>query len=311
MSRRRQSRAADLVSLLVAFVASAVVIGLLGAGLFIPTVGAAGALTRSSIDVFDSLPNEFTRAPVSQRSTILDAKGNVIATPYHVNRVVVPLAQVAPIMRKAQVAIEDSRFYKHGGVDVRGVLRALVANASSTSIQGGSTLTQQYVKLLLEETALKSGDQAAAQAATARSGVTGVTRKLQELKFSIQLEKTMTKDQILQGYLNLVYYGDQAYGVEAAASHYFNKSAKDLNLPEAAMIAGLSQNPGTSDPVHDPDKALARCNVVLERMGQLGLISEKDLATAQAVPLEQMMHVTTTPNSCSASGDNATSATTS
>lgn len=115
MSRRRQSRAADLVSLLVAFVASAVVIGLLGAGLFIPTVGAAGALTRSSIDVFDSLPNEFTRAPVSQRSTILDAKGNVIATPYHVNRVVVPLAQVAPIMRKAQVAIEDSRFYEHGG----------------------------------------------------------------------------------------------------------------------------------------------------------------------------------------------------
>jgi len=305
MNRRRRSRAATLVSLLAAFVACAVVTGLLGAGFFIPTVGAAGALTRSSIDVFDSLPNEFTRAPVSQRSTILDAKGNVIATPYHVNRVVVPLAQVAPIMQKAQVAIEDSRFYEHGGVDVRGVLRALVANASGTSTQGGSTLTQQYVKLLLEETALKSGDQAAAQAATARSGVAGVTRKLQELKFSIQLEKTMAKDQILEGYLNLVYYGDRAYGVEAAASHYFNKSAKQLNLPEAAMIAGLSQNPGTSDPVHYPDKALARRNVVLERMRQLGLISANDLAAAKAVTLEQMMHVTATPNSCAGSGDNA------
>jgi len=301
----RATNLSKILRLLVAFLAAAVTLGLLGAGLVVPAVGAAGAVTRSGVDAFDALPSEFTSAPLSQQSKVLDVKGNVMATPYDVNRIIVPLSQVAPVMQKAQVAIEDSRFFEHGGVDVRGVVRAVVSNASGTSTQGGSTLTQQYVKLQLQQTALSAGDKAGADAAIVRSGVAGLTRKLQELKYSIQLEKTMSKDQILQGYLNLVYYGDQTYGVEAAARHYFGKSAKDLNLPEAALLAGLAQNPGTTDPVHNPDRALARRNVVLDRMRELGLITGPELVDAKAVPLAAMLHLTAAPSSCSSAGDSA------
>jgi len=301
----RATSLAKILRLLVAFLAAAVVMGLLGAGLVVPAVGAAGAATRSSVDAFDALPSEFASAPLSQQSKVLDVLGNVMATPYDVNRIIVPLSEVAPVMRTAQVAIEDSRFYEHGGVDVRGVVRAVVSNASGTSTQGGSTLTQQYVKLQLQQTALTAGDKAGAEAAIARSGVAGLTRKLQELKYSIQLEKTMSKDAILQGYLNLVYYGDQTYGVEAAARHYYGKSAKDLNLPEAALLAGLAQNPGTTDPVHNPDRAFSRRNVVLDRIHELGLITGTELADAKAVPLAAMLHLTAAPSSCSGAGDTA------
>jgi membrane peptidoglycan carboxypeptidase len=300
----RTTNIASIIPLLGAFVAAALVMGLLGAGLIMPTVGAAGAITRTGVDMFDALPSEFTAASLSQQSTILDAKGGVIATPHDENRIIVPLDQVAPVMQKAQIAIEDSRFYEHGGVDVRGVVRALVSNASgSVNTSGGSTLTQQFVKLTLLDTALKAGDTEAAQAAVTQRGLAGVTRKLQELKYSIQLEKEQSKDQILQGYLNIVYYGDQAYGVQAAAKHYFNKDAKDLNLPEAALIAGLAQNPGTTDPVNNPERAVARRNVVLDRMHELGLISDQEMTDAKAVKLADMLKVTSTPTACQAAGD--------
>jgi len=306
MHAGRTTNIASIISLLGAFLAAAVVMGLLAAGLVMPAVGAAGAAARSGVDVFDSLPTEFTSAPLSQQSRILAAGGEPLATPYEENRIIVPLANVAPIMRKAQVAIEDSRFYEHGGVDMRGVVRALASNVAGTTVQGGSTLTQQYVKLLLQDTALKAGDKAAAEAAVTRSGLPGLTRKLQELKYSIQLEKDMTKDQILQGYFNLVYYGDQAYGVEAAARHYFGgKSAKDLTLPEAALIAGLAQNPGTTDPVRNPDRAQARRNVVLDRMYELGVIQAPEYTAAKAVPLGQMLKVTPAVSSCASAGENA------
>ena len=303
MKAGRTTNIASIIPLLGAFVGAAVVMGLLGAGLVMPSVGAAGAVTRTGVDMFDALPSEFTAATLSQQSKILDAKGNVIATPHDENRIIVPLDQIAPVMQKAQVAIEDSRFYEHGGVDVRGVVRALVSNASgSVNTSGGSTLTQQYVKLTLLDTALKNKDTEAAQAATTQKGLAGVTRKLQELKYSIQLEKEQTKDQILQGYLNITYYGDQAYGVEAASKHYFNKGAKDLSLPEAAMIAGLAQNPGTTDPVHYPERAIARRNVVLDRMQELGLITAKESTDAKAVGFDQK-NVTSAPTACQAAGN--------
>jgi len=285
MHAGRATSLARVLRLLAVFLVASVVMGTLAAGLALPGVGGLGAATRSSVTLFDSLPSQFTASPLAQQSKMLDVKGNVIATPYEVNRVVVPLSAVAPVMREAQVAIEDSRFYAHGGVDVRGVVRALASNAAGTTVQGGSTLTQQYVKVLLQETALTVGNKVAADAAAARSGAAGLSRKLQELKYSLQLERTKSKDEILQGYLNLVYYGDQAYGVQAAAQHYFHKDAKDLLLPEAALVAGLAQNPGTTDPVNHPDKALARRNVVLDRMRELGLITDQQVTDAKAVSL--------------------------
>jgi membrane peptidoglycan carboxypeptidase len=289
----------NILSLLGAFVATSVVLGLLGAGLMMPVVGATGAVAREGVGVFDALPSDFTAGPLAQQSRILAADGSLIATPYDENRIVVPLARVAPIMRQAQVAIEDSRFYEHGGVDPQGVARAAVSNLRGGDTQGASTLTQQYVKITLQENALRNNDKAAAQAAVARQGLAGYSRKLQELKYAVTVEQQLTKDQILQGYFNLVYYGDQAYGVEAAARHYFGISASALTLPQAAMLAGLTQRPGATDPVHFPEAALARRNVVLDRMHQLRLITDQAWAAARASKVQ--LKVTSAQNSCATS----------
>ena len=289
-----------ILSLLGAFVATSVVLGLLGAGLVMPAVGATGAVARQGVGVFDALPSDFTAGPLAQQSRILAADGSLIATPYDENRIVVPLAKVAPVMRQAQVAIEDSRFYEHGGVDPQGVARAAVSNLRGGDTQGASTLTQQYVKITLQENALRNNDKAAAEAAVARQGLAGYSRKLQELKYAVTVEQQLTKDQILQGYFNLVYYGDQAYGVEAAARHYFGVSASALTLPQAAMLAGLTQRPGATDPVHFPEAALARRNVVLDRMHQLRP-DHRQAVDARPGPPRSQLKVTPAQNSCATS----------
>jgi membrane peptidoglycan carboxypeptidase len=293
--QRRGTNFANVISLLGALVATSLVLGLLGAGLMMPTVAATGALARGGVAVFDALPGDFTTNPLSQQSRILASDGSLIATPYDENRIIVPLAQIAPVMRQAQIAIEDSRFYEHGGVDPQGVGRAFLTNLRSGSTQGASTLTQQYVKITLQENALRNQDKRAAEAATAKN----YTRKLQELKYAVTLEKTLTKDQILQGYLNLVYYGGQAYGVEAAARHYFGVKASQLNLQQAATLAGLVQAPSASDPIRRPAKALARRNVVLDRMHDLGLVTDKAWKTARASKI--VIHTKPAQNSCALS----------
>ncbi|MEI2730546.1 MAG: penicillin-binding protein [Dermatophilaceae bacterium] len=294
----RATNVSGVMKLLAAFLAAAGVMGLLTAGVVMPAVGAAGAATRAGVDLFDSLPGEFTTSPLSEQSVILNADGSQLATPYDENRVIVPLSEIAPIMRTAQVAIEDHRFYEHGGADLQGIVRAFISNQSSGGVTGGgSTLTQQYVKITLQENAVRTGDTDAARKAIAQN----YGRKIQELKYAVQLEKTLTKDQILEGYLNLVYYGDRAYGVEAAAEHYFSKHAKELTLTEAALLAGVVQNPGTTDPINFPDKALARRNVVLDRMHELKLISDKDWTDAKAVKLADILHPKAAQNSCQSS----------
>jgi membrane peptidoglycan carboxypeptidase len=286
---------ANILSLLGAFVVTSVVIGLLGAGLVMPAVGATGAATRQGVHVFDSLPSDFTQTPLSQQSRILADDGTLISTPYDENRVIVPLAQIAPVMRQAQIAIEDSRFYEHGGIDPQGVGRAFISNLGGGSTQGASTLTQQYVKITLQENALNRDDKLGAQAATAKS----YTRKLQELKYAVTLEKNLTKNQILEGYLNLVYFGGQAYGVEAAARHFFGVSAAKLNLPQAATLAGLVQLPSETDPIKNPARALARRNVVLDRMHTLNLIDDK--AWQAAKNTKMVTNNKPTPSSCALS----------
>ncbi|MBE3076063.1 MAG: penicillin-binding protein, partial [Actinobacteria bacterium] len=286
---------ANVISLLWAFVATSVVLGLLGAGLVMPTVAATGAAAREGVYIFDALPGEFTQNPLSQQSRILAADGSLIATPYDENRIIVPLARIAPVMRQAQIAIEDSRFYEHGGVDPQGVGRALISNLRGGDTQGASTLTQQYVKITLQENALRNDDTKAARAATAKN----YTRKFQELKYAITLEKNLTKDQILQGYLNLVYYGGQAYGVEAAARHFFGVSAAKLNLQQAATLAGLVQLPSQTDPIRNPAKARARRNVVLDRMHTLNLITGK--AWQKAKKSKMVVNPKPARNSCALS----------
>ncbi|HET8594439.1 MAG TPA: transglycosylase domain-containing protein [Intrasporangium sp.] len=286
------------ITLLTAFVSAAVLLGVLAAGIAAPSVAAIGSLAEAGDNAFNSLPSTLTVNPLAEGSRILAADGSVIATPQDENRTVIPLSRVAPIMQKAQVAIEDSRFYQHGAVDPQGIVRALLEDArTGAAAQGASTLTQQFVKLSLQEQALAAGQDAAAQAATAKT----LLRKLTELRYAAALEQTWSKDQILAGYLNLAYYGDGAYGVEAAAEHYFGVHASHLTLPEAATLAGLVRSPSSTDPVTHPKAGQDRRNVVLDRMHQLGIISTAAWTKAKKRPLAKDLNVTQQPSTCAAS----------
>ncbi len=170
----------------------------------------------------------------------------------------------------AQIAIEDHRFYEHGAIDFQGFGRAFVKTLTGDT-QGASTLTQQYVKLVRVESAVAAGDEEGVRKATEVT----IDRKIIEARYAMALEERLTKDEILERYLNIAYYGDGAYGVEAAAQHYWGTTAKDLTLDQAAMLAGLVQNPVSTNPVKNPEKAIERRDVVLNQMVELGMISEE------------------------------------
>ncbi|MFF7793048.1 transglycosylase domain-containing protein [Streptomyces sp. NPDC007991] len=262
------------------FLGVSVLAGAVLAGIALPAVGALGLAAKGSVEGFDELPANMKTPPLSQRTTILDADGGQIATVFSRDRTVVPLKDVSPYMQKAIVAIEDSRFYQHGAVDLKGVLRALNKNARSGEVaQGASTLTQQYVKNVFVE---EAGDD---PTKVAQATQQTIGRKIRELKYAIQVEEELGKKRILQNYLNITFFGQQAYGVEAAARRYFSKSAKDLNLQEAALLAGIVQSPSRYDPVNDEAEATKRRNTVLRRMAEVGDISRAQAAEAMKAPL--------------------------
>ncbi|MGY3203139.1 transglycosylase domain-containing protein [Streptomyces sp. TE5632] len=262
------------------FLGVSVLAGAVLAGIALPAVGALGLAAKGSVESFDELPANLKTPPLSQRTTILDAKGGQIATVYSRDRTVVDLKDISPHLQKAIVAIEDSRFYEHGAVDLKGVLRAMNRNAQSGGVsEGASTLTQQYVKNVFVE---EAGDD---PTKVAQATQQTIGRKIRELKFAIQVEEELGKKKILENYLNITFFGQQAYGVEAAAQRYFSKSAKDLNLQESALLAGLVQSPSRYDPVNDETEATKRRNVVLARMAQVGDISQEEAAKASKAPL--------------------------
>ncbi|MBC3841405.1 transglycosylase domain-containing protein [Streptacidiphilus sp. 4-A2] len=209
-----------------------------------------------------------------------DANGGVIASVYSRDRTIVPLGQIAPIMRSALIDIEDHRFYQHGAIDLQGTLRALTTNAGAGTVsQGGSTLTQQYVKNVFVE---EAGDDQA-KVLEAQRQTTG--RKIKELRYAIKMEESLTKDQILEDYLNITFFGEHAYGVEAAAERYFSVHAAQLTAPQAALLAGLVQSPSAYDPVSSPRLALQRRNRVLAAMAGYGTITRAQAVLYQATGL--------------------------
>ncbi|MBB5939483.1 transglycosylase domain-containing protein [Streptomyces zagrosensis] len=262
------------------FLGVSVLSGAVLAGLALPAAGVLGLAAKGSVEGFDEIPANMKAPPLSERTTILDVKGNEIAKVYSRDRTVVGLADISPYMQKAIVAIEDARFYEHGAIDLKGVLRAVNKNAQSGGVsEGASTLTQQYVKnVFIEEAGNDSGKFAAA---TEQS----IGRKIKELKYAIQVEKELGKKRILQNYLNITFFGQQAYGVEAAAQRYFSKSAKDLNLEQSALLAGIVQSPSRYDPVNDPQEATERRNTVLGRMAEVKDVTSAQAAAAQKKPL--------------------------
>ena len=246
----------------------------------------AGLVLSAGADWVDdqkaALPVQLLSPSASQVTRIYanDAK-TLITTFYDEDRHDVALGQIAPAMQKAIVAAEDTRFFQHGGVDLKGVARALVKDSSSgTAAQGASTITMQLVRnTLKEDPTLTAAERADAIADTP-------ARKLREIQYAVELEQRLTKPQILQNYLNIVYFGDGAYGVEAASRRIFGVTPAHLDLAQAALIAGIVQNPEADNPVSgDKAKARARQLYVLGAMAKAGTITPAQQAAATAEKL--------------------------
>jgi penicillin-binding protein 1A len=225
-----------------------VTVALLAAG-----AGAIMAISRN-------LPSleELRRGPVAVNTVIFDRHGEKIAELYGgENRVLLPSSKIPDVMKQATVAVEDERFYEHHGVDFQGVVRAMVENIQAgTVVQGGSTITEQYVKN--------------AYVGNERT----YSRKIREAVLAWELEDKWTKDRILTEYLNTVFYGSRAYGVEAASRTFFHKPALKLKLHEAALLAALPKAPSQFNPVSDPSEAKRRRNLVVQLMADQGYVTQ-------------------------------------
>ncbi|NUP59463.1 MAG: penicillin-binding protein [Pseudarthrobacter sp.] len=264
------------------FLGVSAVCGVLVAGLLVPAAAVSGSAASGSIQFFDTLPAELKVDPPSQTTRILAADGSEVASVYTENRTKVSLDQISPNMKNAIIAVEDSRFYDHGGVDTTGILRALVSTVRGNK-QGASTITQQYVNNVLNANLAAAGEEDQIKL----NGVNkGVGDKLREMKLAIALEKEFSKDQILEGYLNIVFFNRDAYGIEAASRYFFSTTAKDLTLPQAALLAGLVNSPSAFDPITNPEKSKQRRDLVLGLMKDQRKITQEEYAAAVATPVE-------------------------
>jgi membrane peptidoglycan carboxypeptidase len=292
-------RAVHAFACLIAFVLVAALAGVIGSAVFIPAASVANKVSGSTSEFVDGLPTELNDFVLPQKSIMLAGDGTPIAQFYEENRIPVAITAVNPLMAKAVVAIEDSRFYEHRGVDTRGVIRAAVHNASDDGgQQGASTLTMQYVRNLLIEQAVARGDKQGIKDARKREN----SRKIKEMRLAVELEKRTTKEKILEGYLNIADFNDRVYGVEAASRHYFGRSARQLSLSQAATLAGMVQSPKRLNPRVFPAASQARRNVVLGRMLQLGVIGPDDYRKAATQPLVKDLKIVPTPSGCANAG---------
>jgi penicillin-binding protein 1A len=200
---------------------------------------------------------------------VYDVRGDLVSELFVERRTVLPLSQIPLDFQRAVIAIEDDIFYSHPGVDVKGILRAFLTNLrKGHTAQGGSTITQQLAKniFLTQERTF--------------------ARKIKELLMTLQIERNFSKDEILQLYLNQIYFGHGAYGIEAAARIFFGKPAQELGLAECALLAGLPKWPSRYSPFNHPDRAIQRRNVVLRRMRNLGYITEQEELRTQGHALK-------------------------
>jgi penicillin-binding protein 1A len=222
------------------------------------------ALAYPNLPALDSLTDYRPKMPLR----IFSADNVLIGEFGEERRNLVHIKDIPDVMKKAVLAIEDDRFYDHGGIDYTGILRAAVHNATGGARQGASTITQQVARnfFLSSEQTLK--------------------RKLYEVLLAWKIEKNLTKDQILEVYMNQIYLGQRAYGFSSAAQIYFGKNLKDISVAEAAMLAGLPKAPSAYNPVVNPKRARTRQQYILQRMFQLGYITDAQFQTAKADPLK-------------------------
>ncbi|MEO3758476.1 transglycosylase/D,D-transpeptidase PonA2 [Mycobacterium sp. B14F4] len=270
------------------------------AALMFPVVGGFGLVSNRASDVVANGSAQLVEGEVPQVSTMVDAKGNTIAWLYSQRRFEVSGEQIANTMKLAIVSIEDKRFAEHNGVDWQGTLTGLSGYLSGNlDTRGGSTIEQQYVKnyqlLVIAQTDAEK-----------RAAIeTTPARKLREIRMALTLDKTFTKPEILTRYLNLVSFGNGAFGVQDAAQTYFGINAADLNWQQSALLAGMVQSTSTLDPYTNPEGALARRNVVLDTMIQNIPEEAEALRAAKEQPLGVLPQPKELPRGCIAAGDRA------
>jgi membrane peptidoglycan carboxypeptidase len=256
--------------------------GVLVAAAAFPALAVTGLVARTGAEAFESLPVELRVTQAPQASRVFAADGRTpLAVFFDENRQDVSLAEIAPAMRNAIIAAEDHGFYRHKGVDIRGFLRALVANTVGAR-QGASTLTMQLVRM---SATYSASDPRAVIAASEDTGA----RKLREMRLASIVEAHLSKDEILQRYLNLAPFGHGTYGVSAASRFYFGKRPGKLTVPEAAMLAGLVKAPGFYDALDrsgpGATETLNRRNWVIGQLAETGAITAAEATAGQAVPL--------------------------
>ncbi|HET6704113.1 transglycosylase domain-containing protein [Amycolatopsis sp.] len=254
--------------------------GVLVAGMLFPVVGAAGVMSNQASETVEKTSSDLADIPPPLVTTVTDNTGKPIATLYDQYRLPITENQINEATKWALVSVEDKRFYEHHGVDWQGTLRAAVSNSTGADTQGASTLTQQYVKNYLINVVYR-GDTIGQKKAQEQS----IARKLKEARIAIQLETKLTKQQILAGYLNIVEFSRQIYGIGAAAHAYFDTTPEKLTVPQAALLAGLVNNPINNDPWKHADKATARRNLVLDRMVDNKKLAKADADRFKAEPL--------------------------
>lgn len=247
------------------------------AGLMLPVL----AGTRAVATQLDQLLGDFLDLQLPGESVMLAADGTEIARFAAYDRKPVTLAEISPWVPKALIATEDVRFWQHPGVDVFGLVRAVRNNAKASSQEGGSTITMQYVKNVALLKAELSGDPEGVRQATEGT----ISRKGTEILKAVALERKLSKEQILEGYLNVVNFGSDAYGIDAAARRYFSRDAKTVSLSQAATLVGVLKAPSSLNPIRNPEGALKRRNLVLARLESNGDISPIAAQDAQAEPL--------------------------
>ncbi|NLU80829.1 penicillin-binding protein [Micromonospora sp. HNM0581] len=293
MSYRPLASAGRLVPLLRA----GLIAGIVVAAAAYPVVAVTGVGAKATAHAVESKTRLLTTALPAETSYLYAPDGKTVLTMFFEEyRQYTQLSDISPNMQQAIVAAEDNRFYQHHGVDPKGVARAFVANARSSGIsQGASTLTMQYVRMALRDSATTPRE---VQEATAQTP----TRKIKEMRMAVDLEKELSKEDILERYLNSAYFGHRAYGIYAASEIFFSKTPKELTAVEAATLAGLVKSPSEYDPASSDQKdATARRNYVLDNMARLGYLSPDSAQAAKGEPIR--LRLTYPPNDCAAVPD--------
>jgi membrane peptidoglycan carboxypeptidase len=288
VSNRPLAAAGRLVPLLRA----GLIAGIVVAALAYPVAAATGIGAKVTAHAMEHKTKILTTALPAETSYVYAPDGKTVLTMFYEEyRQYTKLADISPNMQQAIIAAEDNRFYQHRGVDPKGVARAFVANARSSGVsQGASTITMQYVRMALRDSAKTPKE---VQEATQQTSL----RKVREMRMALDLEKELSKEQILERYLNSAYFGHRAYGIYAASEIFFSKAPKDLTPVEAATLAGLVKSPSEYDPATSDQKdATGRRNYVLDRMAQLGYLSPNAVAQAKTEPIR--LKLTYPPNDC-------------